>query len=98
MSVKTEVTTYTDSSITNSEDDFSEVAIGTIIHIKSVGYYMLCNISGEQVALIGLIGGNRWEEPINVEPKTKYTAHFIREMVGGGFSFEVVKTAKFYFQ
>ena len=98
MSVKTEVTTYTDSSITNSEDDFSEVAIGTIIHIKSVGYYMLCNISGEQVALIGLIGGNRWEEPINVEPKTKYTAHFIQEMVGEGFYFEVVKTAKFYFQ
>lgn len=97
MSFKTEVTTYTYSSITNSEDDFSEVEIGTIIHIKSVGYYMLCNVSGGQVALISLVGGNRWDEPINVKTKTKYTTNFIREMVGGGFSFEVVKTANFYF-
>lgn len=86
-------------------DDFAdnnelfEVSIGTIILIKDAGYYMLCAVDGGHVALIGLNGGNRWDEPVEIEtsPISNHSISLIDKMVSDEYEYKVVRKANISF-
>lgn len=81
--------------LTNNSD-VDTVAIGSIIHIDGVGFYIFSSLAN-QVVLIGLEGGNRWDEPIDVEPNVKYNISIIKKLVGN-FNFKIVKKVTYSFE
>lgn len=77
-------------------NEIDTVAIGSIIHIDGVGFYIFSSLE-KQVVLIGLEGGNRWDEPIDVEPSNQYNISIIKKLVGS-FNFRVVKKVNYSFE
>ena len=81
----------------NNVDMYSHIQIGTIIYIHGGGLYILSQVNGNQIALIGLVGGNRWYDPIddkdvNTGTPWECNVELIEKMVGPDCKFSIVES------